>query len=391
MSQSAHYPVCSHPKRGGQGIRVLCVFGTRPEAIKMAPVIHAFKAPGRATAVVCCSTGQHKEMLAQVLELFSICPDFHLDVMRPNQSLSGLTSALLTALDGTVRETKPDWILSQGDTTTTMVASLVAFYNMVNFGHVEAGLRTGDLARPFPEEANRRIADIVATRYFAPTEANREALLREGVASDKIDVTGNTVVDALRQVAAMPYDWLNGPMRAIPRGGRLVLVTAHRRESFGPGIENICAALRELAERFPEVHFVYPVHLNPNVQEPVIRLLSGIANLHLLPPLDYLSLVHLLKSAYLVLTDSGGIQEEAPTFGVPVLVMRETTERQEGVDAGVVKLVGTDARRIVEEASMLLTSERAYGAMAKGINPYGDGRAAQRIVTALLDLQGDMK
>jgi UDP-N-acetylglucosamine 2-epimerase (non-hydrolysing) len=368
-------------------VKILSVFGTRPEAIKMAPVMKALeKCP--IIESVTCSTGQHREMLQQVLDLFAIKPDYQLDVMQPDQTLTTLTGNLLKALDGVVHEVQPDWIIAQGDTTTVLVASLLAFYHRLKFGHIEAGLRTGDKYRPFPEEANRKIADLLADAYFAPTDYARQTLLSEGVTDDRIYVTGNTVVDALLYIANQPFDWDTGPLQALPRDRRLVLVTAHRRESFGDTFRQLCEAIRELAHRFAdEAHFVYPVHMNPNVQKPVREILSGINNISLLEPLDYRTLVHLMKNSSLVLTDSGGIQEEAPTFQSPVLVMRDTTERPEGVALGVAKLVGTRYETIVDEASRLLTDSVAYQAMQRSVNPYGDGFAAERIVTALLGQQ----
>jgi UDP-N-acetylglucosamine 2-epimerase (non-hydrolysing) len=367
-------------------LNVLSIIGTRPEAIKMAPVIRELKKQNGRIRSVVCSTGQHREMLAQVCGLFDIRPDLELSVMRPDQSLSGLTARMFEALDPVIREQKPDWVLAQGDTTTVLVASLVAFYHKVPFGHVEAGLRTGDRYRPFPEEVNRCVADVVAELMFAPTERSRSTLLKEGYPQSRIRVTGNTVVDALHWAAKMPYRWEDGPLAKVPTDKRLVLVTAHRRESFGDPFRDMCAALRDLAQRFSrDVHLVYPVHLNPNVRQPVAEILGGLRNVSLTEPLDYLSLVHLMKRSVLILTDSGGIQEEAPGLGVPVLLLRETTERPEGVEAGVVKLVGTRRDRIVEEATRLLTDEVGRRAMSRGVNPYGDGKAAQRIVSALLE------
>ncbi|HUU89939.1 MAG TPA: UDP-N-acetylglucosamine 2-epimerase (non-hydrolyzing) [Phycisphaerae bacterium] len=368
-------------------ISVLTVLGTRPEAIKMAPVIKRLCAdPARFRCLV-CATGQHREMLDQVLDLFDIRPDVDLDLMRPDQTLSELTASLLTALDEVVRDMKPDWILAQGDTTTVAASALVAFYHDIPFGHVEAGLRTGDRRRPFPEEINRRIADLVADLYFAPTERARQALLNEGVRDADIRVTGNTVIDALLEIAARPYEWARGPLAALPGERDLVLITAHRRESFGEPFRELCRAIRSLANEFETdgVHFVYPVHLNPNVRRPVNEILSDLDNVSLIEPLDYLSLVHLMKHSKLILTDSGGIQEEAPSLGVPVLVMRDTTERPEGVEAGVVRLVGTSHDRIVSEARRLLQDSAAHRAMAIRRNPYGDGRAAERIVAAILE------
>ncbi len=373
-------------ERNNDMITVLSVLGTRPEAIKMAPVIRELQRhDGRVRSVV-CSTGQHRQMLDQVLDLFGIRPDMDLGLMQPNQGLAALTARLLDALDPVIQEVQPDWILAQGDTTTVLAASLAAYYRRVPFGHVEAGLRTGDRYQPFPEEVNRRAADAIAEVLFAPTEHSRQNLLREGHPEARIVVTGNTGIDALHMAAGMPYDWSAGPLANIPVDKRLVLITAHRREHFGEPLRELILAVRELAGHFAGdgVHFVYPVHLNPNVQQPVRELLAAVGNITLLEPLDYLSLVHLMKRSTLVLTDSGGIQEEAPGLGIPVLVMREKTERPEGVDAGVVKLVGTSRSRICQEALHLLTNAAAHKAMAKGTNPYGDGKAAQRIIAALL-------
>jgi UDP-N-acetylglucosamine 2-epimerase len=329
-------------------------------------------------------------MLDQVLRLFQIEPDYDLDLMQANQTLSQFTAASFTGLDKVVSEVKPNWVFAQGDTTTVFAAAMVAFYHRIAFGHVEAGLRTGDRQRPFPEEINRRVADLVTSAYFAPTERARQALLREGFSDRDIYVTGNTVVDALNDVASRPYDWTSGPLSELPRDRRLVLITAHRRESFGDPFRELCLAIRDLAGMFAGegVHFVYPVHLNPNVQQPVREILSGLSNVSLIEPLDYLSLVHLMKRSTLILTDSGGIQEEAPGLRVPVLVMRDTTERPEGIETGVVRLVGTQRRRIVTEAEKLLRDPIAHAAMASGANPYGDGKAAKRIVSILLERSG---
>jgi UDP-N-acetylglucosamine 2-epimerase len=307
--------------------------------------------------------------------------------MEPNQTLSQVTAKLFTGLDSVISKVKPDWILAQGDTTTVFVSSMVAFYHRISFGHVEAGLRTGDKTRPFPEEINRRIADLVADAYFAPTETARQALLREGCPDRDIYVTGNTVIDALHDIASREYNWTAGPLAGLPPQKRMVLITAHRRESFGPTFRELCLAIRELGLKFAGdgVHFVYPVHLNPNVREPVNEILSGTPNISLIEPIDYLSMVHLMKRSALILTDSGGIQEEAPGLQVPVLVMRDTTERPEGIQTGVVRLVGTERRKIVAEVERLLTDPVAHSAMAKGANPYGDGKAARRIVSAILD------
>jgi len=367
---------------------VLSVVGTRPEAVKMAPIIKELsRYPDKISSLVCV-TGQHREMLDQVLALFDILPDYDLDIMRPDQELSQLTSDLFAKLDPIVKQTKPNWILAQGDTATVLVTALVAFYNKVSFGHVEAGLRTGSRDEPFPEEMNRRIADSLATLLFAPTERNREALLREGFLDESILVTGNTVIDALMTVIAIPYDWSAGPLTHIPNDERtkLVLVTAHRRESFGARLENICLAIRDLALSFESsgIHFVYPVHMNPNVSGPVKQILSDLTNINLVEPLDYLSLVNLMKRSVLILTDSGGIQEEAPSLDVPVLVMRDTTERPEAIEAHLAKLVGTHRPTIVREATRLLDNPTARAAMVTDINPYGDGKASKRIVKALL-------
>jgi len=340
-----------------------------------------------------CVTAQHREMLDQVLDLFSIQPDVDLDLMRENQSLAELSAAIFTGLDPVLERLRPDWVLVQGDTTTVAVASLLAYYRRIRVGHVEAGLRTGDRWQPFPEEINRRVAGVVADLHFAPTEWARQNLLREGVPAAAIAVTGNPVIDALQVVANLPQPGqVTGLLKKLgirASGKRLILVTAHRRENFGEPLENICAALRELAGR-GDVEIVYPVHLNPNVQAPVRRLLGKVAHITLLPPQDYLLLVHLIKKSTLVLTDSGGIQEEAPAFGIPVLVLRQVTERPEGVEAGVLKLVGTASRHIVEEADRLLDDPQAYASMSHAVSPFGDGHAAGRIVQALRDFSAHM-
>lgn len=363
--------------------RVLCLIGTRPEGIKMAPVVRALAARPAQFEVITCSTGQHREMLAPVLDLFAIRVDHDLQLMTANQQLAGLTALLLQSIDRLVREEKPDWILAQGDTTTVLAASMIAFYTGTAFGHVEAGLRTGDFQHPFPEEFNRRVADLVAAAWFAPTELAADNLRREGCDPTRVHVTGNTVIDALHAASAMPFDASSGPLASLDPQRPVVLITAHRRESFGAPFRELCEAIRELADRFPDRQFVYPVHLNPNVQEPVRAILSGARNLLLLPPLDYLSLVHLMKRSQLVLTDSGGIQEEAPGLGVPVVVMRNTTERPEGVTAGVVRLAGNGREGILREAGELLQSAEARAAMSRAVNPYGDGRAAERIAELL--------
>lgn len=368
--------------------RVAVFVGTRPEAIKLAPVIAALRAAPDFEPVV-VSTGQHREMLRQVFDLFDIAPHHELDVMRPNQALAQLTARLLTACDETLAEVRPELAIVQGDTTTVLAASLACFYRNVPLGHVEAGLRTGDLRSPFPEEANRVLAGRLVTLHFAPTEKARENLLSEGAAPQSISVTGNTVIDALQMEVArqgradvtgslseelasvVGEDWQTRPM---------VLVTGHRRENFGGGFERICEALASLALRFPDHRILYPVHLNPNVREPVQARLSGIPNVALIPPQSYSQFVALMRASRLVLTDSGGVQEEAPGLGKPVLVMRDTTERPEGLEAGTVRLVGTDVTRIVEGAAQLLENADAYEAMARAVNPYGDGHASDRIL-----------
>ena len=376
-------------------LRVLSVFGTRPEAVKMAPVVRKLaQTPGIIPLV--CVTAQHRQMLDQVLNLFDITPDIDLNLMQPNQSLADLTASIFTNLNPVLKDLRPDWVLAQGDTTTVMATALLAYYHRIRFGHVEAGLRTGDKWQPFPEEVNRQVAGVVADLHFAPTDWSRQNLLRENVPSERVIVTGNPVIDALQVVKQQPATReirsliLQIGLTENERTGsqaspRLVLVTAHRRENFGEPLENICEALLRLSSCYGDaIRIAYPVHLNPNVQEPVYRLLSGVPNITLLDPLDYLPLVHLLKRSAIVLTDSGGIQEEAPGLGVPVLVMRDVTERPEGVAAGVVKLVGTNTEKIVSEAKKLLDDPEAYAEMAQATNPYGDGHASRRIAEALL-------
>jgi UDP-N-acetylglucosamine 2-epimerase (non-hydrolysing) len=330
--------------------------------------------------VTVLATAQHRDLLDQVLQLFDITPDVDLDIMRTNQALADLTSRLITSLDVEFRSLKPDAILAQGDTTTVLAASLVAFYQRIPFGHVEAGLRTHDFDNPFPEEMNRVVAGHLARWHFAPTECARRNLLREGIPEGSIHVTGNTVIDALLQVAADPHHL---QIAKSGQGKRLVLVTAHRRENFGPPLENICAAIFALVERHPDIEVLYPVHPNPNVRVVVYKRLGNHPRIHLCEPLDYAPFVEAQKRAYMILTDSGGVQEEAPALGKPVLVLRVETERPEAVEQGVVKLVGTDTARIVAEASRLLEDPDAYRAMARGVSPYGDGKSAQRI-TAIL-------
>ncbi len=363
---------------------ILFIFGTRPEAIKMAPVLNEAKARGLSTVV--CTTAQHRQMLDQVLELFDIEPDYDLDLMTPGQTLSSLTARLVEQLDRVVSEVRPDWILVQGDTTSAMAGALVSFYHRVKIGHIEAGLRTFDNHHPFPEEVNRRIIDIMADAYFPPTETTAENLRRENIPDDRIFVTGNTVIDALLDVADRPFNWDASPLRQISRERPITLITAHRRESFGAPFREICRAIRDLAEMYPDVQFVYPVHLNPNVQKPVKEILVGAENIILLPPAEYIDFTQLMKHACLILTDSGGVQEEGPTFGAPVLVMRETTERPEGVEAGVATLVGTDRERIVTEAGRILSQVVENQPPVLGPNPYGDGKASARILDAIQNL-----
>jgi len=368
--------------------RVLCVFGTRPEAIKMAPLVKALEANERFDSMVCV-TAQHRQMLDQVLDLFEIAPRFDLDIMRPGQSLQMIMSNILTGLQPVLEEARPDIILVHGDTATTFATSLAAYYDQIPVGHVEAGLRTGNIYSPWPEEANRKLTSAITALHFAPTETARANLLAENVPDAAITVTGNTVVDALFMVRdriqknpKLSED-LHQEFPFLQSEKRLILVTGHRRESFGGGFENICQALKKISETWSDVEIVYPVHLNPNVQEPINRLLSGLSNIHLIEPLDYLPFIYLMDRAHLILTDSGGIQEEAPSLGKPVLVMRETTERPEAVDAGTVKLVGTDAEKIFTAVASLLDSDETYNTMAYAHNPYGDGLACKRILDAL--------
>jgi UDP-N-acetylglucosamine 2-epimerase (non-hydrolysing) len=372
-------------------LKILSVFGTRPEAVKMAPIVRLLKETPGIESVVCV-TAQHRQMLDQVLELFEIEPEYDLDLMRENQSMAQVSAGIFTHLDPILEKVQPDWVLAVGDTTTVVTTSLLAFYRRIKFGHVEAGLRTHNKWHPFPEEINRRLATTTADLHFAPTEWSRNNLQNENVPDETIIVTGNPAIDALQYGTklAEPKEikelvsklGITRPADGV-EGKRLIFVTAHRRENFGQPFEDICTALKELATR-GDVEIVYPVHLNPNVQEPVNRILKNVPHVTLLPPLDYLPNMHLMKQATLILTDSGGIQEEAPAFGIPALVMRETTERPEGIEAGVLKLVGTDKETILREATRLLDDPLAYGKMAKAANPYGDGHAAERIIQALL-------
>lgn len=369
-------------------MKVLIVFGTRPEAIKMAPLVLALaNDPAFETRV--CVTAQHREMLDQVLRLFNIVPDYDLDIMRPDQGLTEITSRILIGMKPVLSAFRPDVVLVHGDTTTTFATSLASFYQQIPVGHVEAGLRTGDLLSPWPEEANRKLTGHLASFHFAPTENARQNLMREGLSADRIFVTGNTVIDALLWVRdrVMKNDALRATLEQrydfIDPQKKLILVTGHRRESFGDGFERICSALARIALENPQVQVVYPVHLNPNVSEPVKRILSGIANITLIDPQDYLPFVYLMNRAWIILTDSGGIQEEAPSLGKPVLVMRDATERPEAVTAGTVRLVGTDADAIQAAVSQLLNNVDEYQRMSRAHNPYGDGQACRRIISAL--------
>lgn len=370
-------------EKAGPLLKVLTVFGTRPEAIKMAPVVQALAVDPAFDARVCV-TAQHRQILDQVLELFGIRPDFDLDLMKPGQDLSDITSNVLLGMREVYRAWTPDIVLVHGDTTTTLATSLSAYYAKVRVGHVEAGLRTFDKYSPWPEEMNRRLTGAVADVHFSPTDRARANLLVEGVSEDAIHVTGNTVIDALLNVVdhvrndAVLRRQFEDRFAFLDATKRLILVTGHRRENFGSNFENICCALAEIAAR-GDVQLVYPVHPNPNVQEPVRRILGGLAGVHLIEPLDYLPFVYLMDRSAFVITDSGGIQEEAPSLGKPVLVMRDTTERPEAVDAGTVRLVGTDRASIVRQAVRLLDDATAYQTMARAHNPYGDGQAARRI------------
>lgn len=368
--------------------RVLTVFGTRPEAIKMAPLVHALAADNRFEAKVCV-TAQHREMLDQVLELFEITPDYDLNLMKAGQTLNEVTARILLELKPVLQKFKPDVVLVHGDTATTFAASLAAYYEQIAVGHVEAGLRTGNIYSPWPEEANRKLTGSLTKYHFAPTETSKDNLLKENYSPEHISVTGNTVIDALLMVknkiesdadlkatlaAQFPY---------LDENKKMILVTGHRRESFGGGFERICKALAETAQQHPDVQILYPMHLNPNVREPVNRILSGIDNIMLIEPQQYLPFIYLMDRANIILTDSGGIQEEAPSLGKPVLVMRDTTERPEAVSAGTVKLVGTNVEKIVSNLNQLLTDESAYQAMSYAHNPYGDGKACERILNEL--------
>lgn len=372
-------------------LKVLSIFGTRPEAIKMAPVVKELE---RRQDIFCskvCVTAQHRQMLDQVLNLFEIRPDYDLNIMKPGQDLYDITCNVLQGIKSVLSEEKPDIVLVHGDTTTTMAAALGAYYSRIRVGHVEAGLRTFNKFAPFPEEVNRMVAGALADIHFAPTSSSRDNLLREGKPSDSIHITGNTVVDALMSVstrieqASGLKQQFDSDFSFLDARKKLILITGHRRENFGDGFENICHALADLAEQNEDVEILYPVHLNPNVQQPVQRILGGSRhrNVHLIEPVDYLPFVYLMNRSYLIITDSGGVQEEAPSLGKPVLVMRDTTERPEAVQAGTVRLVGTDRQKILAEATILLRDNDAYKTMSQSHNPYGDGMAALRICDAL--------
>jgi len=369
-------------------VKVLTVFGTRPEAIKMAPLVHALAADERFESR-CCVTAQHREMLDQVLELFKITPDYDLNLMKAGQTLPEITSRILLELTPVLKEFKPDVVLVHGDTATTFAASLAAYYEQIAVGHVEAGLRTGNIYSPWPEEGNRKLTGSLTKYHLAPTENSKANLLKENYSAENISVTGNTVIDALllvKQQIENDTDLSNtlaGQFPMLDESKKLILVTGHRRESFGGGFERICEALAQTAKAHPDTQILYPVHLNPNVQEPVKRILNDVNNVHLIEPQQYLPFVYLMNRAHIILTDSGGIQEEAPSLGKPVLVMRDTTERPEAVDAGTVKLVGTDITKITSALNELLTNDESYKTMSRAHNPYGDGKACQRICDIL--------
>ncbi|MET2851326.1 UDP-N-acetylglucosamine 2-epimerase (non-hydrolyzing) [Vibrio owensii] len=368
--------------------KVLTIFGTRPEAIKMAPLVHALANDERFESK-CCVTAQHREMLDQVLELFEITPDYDLNLMKAGQTLNDVTARIVQELKPVLQDFKPDVVLVHGDTATTFAASLAAYYEQIEVGHVEAGLRTGDIYSPWPEEANRRLTGVLTNYHFAPTETSKENLLKENFDPEAISVTGNTVIDALLMVKNKidTNEQLNQELASqfpyLDESKKLILVTGHRRESFGGGFERICEALARTANEHEDVQILYPMHLNPNVREPVNRILSGIDNIKLIEPQQYLPFIYLMNRAHIILTDSGGIQEEAPSLGKPVLVMRDTTERPEAVEAGTVQLVGTDVERISSSLTELLTNEEAYSAMSFAHNPYGDGEACFRILETL--------
>lgn len=371
--------------------KLLFIFGTRPEAVKMAPLIKEFEKHPDHFDVKVAVTGQHREMLDQVLQFFNIKPDYDLNLMKPNQTLFDVTADALRGMEKILEEVKPDLVIVQGDTTTVFAGALAGFYKKISVAHLEAGLRSGDKYSPFPEEINRILTGHIADYHWCPTEKARENLLAEGIKNEKIHVVQNTVIDAL----FLALDLLKEEgdekylefFKDVDFNKKLILVTAHRRESFGQPFENICNAVKELSTKYPDVEFVYPVHLNPNVREVVFRILSDIPNIHLMDPLDYPYMVWIMNKAHIVLTDSGGVQEEAPSLGKPVIVLRDVTERQEGVDAGTAKLVGTDKELIINATSALLDNEQEYEKMAKAVNPYGDGTTSKRIVKLLSTME----
>ncbi|OGS06274.1 MAG: UDP-N-acetylglucosamine 2-epimerase [Elusimicrobia bacterium RIFOXYA1_FULL_47_7] len=368
--------------------KILTVFGTRPEAIKMAPLVNLLRRTREYFTVKVCVTAQHRQMLDEVLEIFKIIPDYDLSVMQDGQSLYHITAAAVSRMEGVLKKEKPDLVLVHGDTTTTFAAALSAFYEKIPVGHVEAGLRSGDISRPFPEEANRILTDSVTTLFFAPTAASKAALLKQNLSRENIFITGNTVIDALREVAGGKSGFTNGQLKKHPAlkpgsGKRVVLLTAHRRENFGAAMEGMFKAFAGLAAKYPDTEWFYPVHLNPRVAAPARRILGGIKNITLLPPLDYLNMVNLMKLSYIVVTDSGGLQEEAPSLGKPVLVLRDVTERPEAVKYGMARLAGTNAGKIFREIETLLTDKKMYQRMSRAVNPYGDGQASRRIVEAI--------
>ncbi len=382
--------------------KILLVFGTRPEAIKMAPLVMKFKKNPTEFNTIVCVTGQHREMLDQVLKVFDIKPDYDLNIMKQGQDLYDITSRVILDMRNVLKECDPDIVLVHGDTTTSMAAALSAFYQKIPVGHIEAGLRTHNIYSPWPEEMNRQITSRIATYHFAPTKLSKENLLNEGVEENRIIVTGNTVIDAIHLVVdriknditlqeelkvILSFSGYN--IERLSKGRKLVLITGHRRENFGEGFLQICNAIKTLALKYPEIDFVYPMHLNPNVREPIKEVFGDknkISNIYFIEPLDYLPFVFLMEKSYIVLTDSGGIQEEAPGLGKPVLVMRDTTERPEAIDAGTVKLVGADYNKIVNEVSSLIDNESCYNIMAKSTNPYGDGKTSERIIKFLLKI-----
>lgn len=367
-------------------IKIMAVIGTRPEAVKMAPVIQELKRRENIETLLCL-TAQHRQMLDQVLELFDLKADIDLNLMKNQQTLPEITASILFHMDQVLKQEKPDWILVQGDTTTVMAAALAAFYNHVKVGHVEAGLRSYNKWAPYPEEINRKIAGVIADLHFAPTTLARENLIKENYPPEICHVTGNPVIDALQQVSAMPFDLSQSPLKDIPFNRKeIITVTAHRRENFGKPLEDICSGILKISrEYFERVHIVYPVHLNPIVQQTAHDILGNQENITLLPPLDYLDMVQLMKRSKIILTDSGGLQEEAPGLGIPVLVLRDVTERPEGLESGNIRLAGTDAQHIFEQVKNLLTNRKDWESMAKAVNPYGDGKAARRIVDLLIE------